>query len=129
MEQKQPNHPLTDLEAHEHAMSLPISEVVADLVEMLGATSVALIGGVLETRAVQQWMSGREPQRPHVLRFALQIACMIASRHGDHEVVRAWFQGSNPHLDDRIPSLMLRSEPLNEIQSALMKAARSFAAR
>lgn len=129
MEMKQPSHPLTDLDSHEHAMSLPMAEVVSELISLLGATTVAVIGGVTETRAVQQWTIGREPQRGHVLRFALQIARMIAGADGDHETVRAWFAGSNPRLDDAIPALLLRSEPLEKVQVQLVKAARAFAAR
>lgn len=106
-----------------------MSRVVAELVALLGATTVAVIGGVTETRAVQQWTAGREPQRAHVLRFALQIARMIAGADGDHQTVRAWFAGSNPRLDDAIPALLLRSEPLEKVQAPLMKAARAFAAR
>lgn len=119
----------SDFEAHDDAMSLPIGTVVRDLVSILGASTVAAIGNVSETRAVSQWMAGREPQRPHVLRFALQLALMIDSAGGDGDVARAWFQGSNPHLQDQVPALMLRSQPLAEIQPALMAAARAFAAR
>ena len=70
----------SDLSAHQHAMSIPVGEVVKELVGILGATTVAVIGGVKETRAVQQWCEGREPQRAHVLRFALQLACLQAKR-------------------------------------------------
>ncbi len=49
----------SDVDAHGHVMSLRISEVVRELVELLGASTVAVIGGVNETRAVQQWMSDR----------------------------------------------------------------------
>jgi hypothetical protein len=121
---------LGDLDAHDQAIGLPMVEVVRRLVGYLGATTVAAIGGVNETRAVRQWMTSgdREPQRPHALRFALQLASMVASNR-DKDVVRAWFQGSNPHLADEVPSLMLRDRPLDEIQGALMAAARSFAER
>jgi hypothetical protein len=117
-------------DAHDDAMGLPMNEVVRRLVAYLGATTVAAIGGVNETRAVQQWMNagGREPQRPHVLRFALQIASMIASKT-DGDVVQAWFQGSNPHLADEVPATMLRSRSLSDIQGPIMAAARSFAER
>ncbi len=117
-----------DVEAHQEAMSLPIAEVVRRLVAMLGASTVAAIGDVGETRAVAQWMNGREPQRPHVLRFALQLAMMV-SVEGDGEVARAWFQGSNPHLNDEVPLLLLRTRGLSEIQPAMVAAARAFAAR
>ena len=119
---------LTDSDAHERAMSLPIQEVVRELVALLGAPTVAAIAGVSETRALQRWMSGSKPQRSQVLRFALQIGRMIVARN-ETEMARAWFQGCNPHLDDAVPALMLRNRPLAEVQAPLMAAARSFAAR
>jgi hypothetical protein len=119
---------LDDVAVHSHAMSIGISSVVEELVDLLGLTAVAAIGGVNETRAVTQWIGGREPQRAHVLRFALQLATMIVTAE-DRAIARAWFQGSNPHLHDRVPLLMLRNEPLEEIQVPLMAAARSFANR
>jgi hypothetical protein len=117
-----------DVSAHEHAMEIPIEDVIRELVALLGATTVAVIGGVKETRAVTQWLTGRAPQRPHVLRFALQLATMI-SNHADREIAKAWFHGSNPHLGDAIPMLMLRDDKLSDIQGPMLTAVRSFAAR
>ena len=117
-----------DLHAHDHTMSIPIQQVVRELVELLGATTVAVIGGVRETRAVQQWTGDREPQRPNVLRFALQLGTMIATAR-DREIARAWFHGANPRLDDQVPMLMLRDLPLAEIQAPLLRAVRAFARR
>lgn len=118
----------SDLSAHNHAMELPIAEVVRELVDLLGAKTVAVIGDVQETRAVQQWLAERAPQRPHALRFALQLGSMIAGT-ADREVAVAWFHGSNPHLDDQVPMLMLRDHELQDVQAPLLNAARSFAAR
>jgi hypothetical protein len=127
--QPQPTTPfLSAGDAHARAMSLPIAEIVRQLLELLDATTVAVIAGVQETRAVHNWLSGREPQRPQVLRFALQLAAMIANA-GDAEFCKAWFHGSNPHLDDRVPMIMLRDLPLTDIQRDLLAAARIFAAR
>jgi hypothetical protein len=109
-------------------MEIPIEDVVRELVALLGATTVAVVGGVKETRAVTQWLSGRAPQRPHVLRFALQLGSMIANQ-GTNEIARAWFHGSNPQLGDAIPMMLLRDGELRDIQSPLLAAARSFAAR
>ena len=95
---------------------------------LLGAPTVAALGGVAETRTVRQWMAHRRPQRPNTLRFALQLATMIAGA-ADEQLARAWFHGSNPQLDDGVPVIMLRSLPLEQIQPRLMSAARSFAAR
>ncbi len=114
-------------DAHNEAMALPMNAVIKQLSDLLGATTVAAIGGVQETRAVQQWMNGeREPQRPHVLRFGLQLALMISSL-ASRDLARAWFHGSNPQLDDRVPMAMLRDEPLDSVQVPLMAAVRSFA--
>jgi hypothetical protein len=115
-------------DAHTQAMSLPISDVVRMLLHVLDATTVAVIAGVQETRAVNSWLGGREPQRPQVLRFALQLATMIATIE-DAEFCKAWFHGSNPHLDDQVPMIMLRDKPLPEIQRELLGAARLFATR
>jgi hypothetical protein len=101
---------------------------VARLLDLLDATTVAVIAGVQETRAVHSWLGEREPQRPQVLRFALQLAAMIATA-ADAAICKAWFHGSNPHLGDRVPMIMLRDRPLPEIQPALLAAARLFAAR
>ena len=119
---------MRDTEAHIHAISTSLPKVVRELVDMLGPTIVAAIGGVNETRAVAQWLNDRQPQRPHVLRFALQLALMVGTVV-DTSTLRAWFQASNPHLNDRSPALLLRTMPLEEIQGPLMDAARAFAAR
>jgi hypothetical protein len=109
-------------------MELPITEVVQELVDLVGATTVAIIGDVQETRAVQQWLTDRKPQRPQVLRFALQLATMIAGA-ADREMAVAWFHGCNPNLNDQVPVLMLRDSPLDKVQATLLSAARAFAAR
>lgn len=127
MERVVANEVRGDVDAHDHAMSEDLADVVRELVDLLGKTTVAVIGGVGETRAVAQWMTGREPQRPDVLRFALQIATMIATQ-ADRKLARAWFAGSNPMLQDQSPALMLRNRPLHEVQAPLVAAARAFAA-
>jgi hypothetical protein len=125
--QPQDDSPI-EIRAHEYAISSDIRAVVRELVEALGATMVAAIGGVSETRAVKQWMTDREPQRPHVLRFALQLAWVICEK-GDRNTARAWFQALNPHLNDAVPLLLLRERPLTDIQGPLMAAARAFRPR
>lgn len=120
---------LSAAEAHEQAMTLPLADAVSRLVDFLGASTVAAIAGVKETRAVAQWTaSERQPQRAHVLRFALQLTLMISDVAG-REMARAWFHGSNPHLDDAVPVALLRDKPLETVQVPLMAAVRSFAAR
>jgi hypothetical protein len=106
-----------------------MEEAIQQLVDLLGATTVAAIGNVKETRAVTQWLSGeREPQRPHALRFALQLALMISTR-ATRDIARAWFYGSNPQLEDRSPLAVLRDDPLEEAQGPLIRALRTFSGR
>ena len=125
---EQRSAPRAAIDAHGHAMEISIRRVVEELVTYLGATTVAALAGVKETRAVQQWIEGREPQRPHLLRFALQLVSMIA-RPEQPDLARAWFYGSNPMLADLTPIVLFRTRPLDEIQVDLLNAARSFAAR
>src|SRR5579864_8744725 len=117
-----------EVRAHENAMTSNIRDVVRELEEALGTTMVAAIGGVSETRAVKRWMSDREPQRPHVLRFALQLAWIICEK-GDRHMARAWFQAVNPHVNDAVPLLLLRERQLSDVQAPLMSAARAFTPR
>ena len=109
-------------------MAMPIEQVVRELVDALGLTVVAAIGGVKETRAVNQWMQGREPQRPHELRFALQIVTMLSSVK-NKSVAQAWFQGSNPHLEGRVPAVLLHNRPTDDVKQQILAAAEHFAGR
>ena len=118
----------SDTESHDWVTGLSIHDVVRQLADILDITTVAVIGGVKEARAVQQWMADREPQRPHVLRFALQLALMLSSAK-EREFAKAWFHSPNPRLDDRVPMLVLRDVPLEEVQGSMLNAARAFASR
>lgn len=90
---------------------------------------VAYLAGVRETRAVHQWAEGtREIKSPEVedrLRFALQVSLLLAD-HDSPRVVQAWFQGLNPHLEDRSPARLLREGDLVEVGPAVLGAARAF---
>lgn len=120
--------PFSANHAHERAMQMSMEEVVRALVDLLGLTTVAVLGGVKETRAVNQWMAGREPQRPDVLRFALQLAFMLSTLKGK-SVARAWFQGTNPRLEGRSPAILLHNRPTDEVKQQILSAAEQFAAR
>jgi hypothetical protein len=118
-----------ELKAHEHAMRAPLDAMVKELAELLTPRLVAYLGGVRETRAVHQWAEGtRDIKSPDVedrLRFALQVAVLLAE-HDTRRVVQAWFQGLNPHLEDRSPIRMLREGDLVEVGPAVLSAARAF---
>ncbi|HUP71402.1 MAG TPA: hypothetical protein VM142_16540 [Acidimicrobiales bacterium] len=118
-----------ELRAHEHAMRVPFEAAVQELRELLTPRLVAYIASVRETRAVHQWADGtRDVKSGEVedrLRFALQVALLL--REGDApRVVQAWFQGLNPHLEDRSPARLLREGDLDEVGAPVLAAARAF---
>jgi hypothetical protein len=114
--------------AHAQAIRADFPEVVSALREVVGRGLVAYLGGVKETRAVNQWAAGdREPgaKVKARLRLALQIALMVADADGPR-VAQAWFQGLNPQLDDRSPARVLRVGDLERDGQAVLGAARAF---
>lgn len=117
-----------DRRAHEKAVRLPVSEIVSELRDMLGATLAAYLGGVKETRAVAQWVAGdRAPSNATEtrLRTAYQATALLREHDGPG-VVQAWFQGMNPQLGDVAPARALREQPLDEAGPAVIAAARAF---
>ncbi len=110
-------------------MRVPFESAVKELRDLLTPRLVAYIGRVRETRAVHQWADGtREVKSGGVedrLRFALQVALLL-SEHDSPRVVQAWFQGLNPHLEDRSPARLLRVGDLGEVGPLVLAAARSF---
>jgi hypothetical protein len=117
-----------DLPAHAEAMRLSLPDLVARLRGLLGLRLVAYVGGVRETRAVNQWAEGsREPDSgtQRRLRDTFVIAQTL-SQTEPPEVLQAWFQGLNPLLDDRSPAFVLREGDLDEVGPQVIGAARSF---
>lgn len=118
-----------ELRAHERAMREPFDVVVQELRELLTPRMVAYLAGVRETRAVHQWADGtRDVKSADVedrLRLALQIALLLNEADAPR-VVQAWFQGLNPHLDDRSPARLLREGELDEVGPLVLAAARAF---
>jgi len=117
-----------DYAAHAHAVRAGLPDVVASLRSILGARLCAYLGSVKETRAVNEWadgtrVPGAETQRR--LRLALQVAQTIADTDGA-EVARAWFQGLNPHLEDRSPARLLREGNIDEVGPEVVAAERAF---
>jgi hypothetical protein len=123
--------PRPDLDAYVYATRAAQPDLVRGLVDLLGARLVAYLGGVKETRAVRQWAEGvrriHNPEDEQRLRVSLQAALMVSHRD-TAEVVQSWFQGLNPHLDDRSPARVLREAPVAEVGPAVLAAARAFAA-
>lgn len=104
------------------------ADIVGRLADVLGLALVAYLGEVKETRAVAQWAAGeRRPSNAVMtrLRTAYQVSVLLGGAESA-EVVRAWFQGMNPALEDVSPVRVLREQDLAQGGPAVIAAARSF---
>lgn len=123
--------PRPELACYDEAMRKPFSAIAAELREILGATLVAYIGHVQETRAVREWAEGRRDPGSAAterrLRLAYGIARCIAETDG-RETAQAWFQGLNPLLDDVSPARLLREGDLDVVGPRVITAERRFLA-
>lgn len=104
-------------------------ELADGLREILGAQLVAYLGSVRETRAVREWAEGtRRPSAATVerLRLAYRVARLLEQAEGPG-VVQAWFQGSNPQLEDKSPARVIREGAPHQVDASVLAAARRFA--
>lgn len=113
--------------AHRGAVGDSLSDVDAFLQQVLGRHLVAYVAGVKDAKTVSRWARGEvgearlESERR--LRAAYEIAQLLV-RFDSPEVVKAWFIGLNPLLDDVSPAEVIRERRLKEA----MGAARAFVA-
>jgi hypothetical protein len=121
--------PRPELSAHERALRLPTSELVQQMVDVIGRKLTAYIGGVKDVRAVDRWISGSEiyGDAEQRLRFAFQVVWTLRE-HDSPKVVQAWLTGVNPELGDRVPLRLLRENDIHAVAPAVLSAARAFLA-
>jgi hypothetical protein len=107
-------------------LRLPIKDVVSNLAHILGAPIVAVLGGAKSTRSVRQWMSGEVvPGQDGRLRVALSVVHILQTREKP-DVIRAWFAGNDPHLDDKNPVVLLAEQDGAATRELVIAAARNF---
>jgi hypothetical protein len=113
-------------EAHARAVESAsnITSAVKSLVETLGKGLVAVIVG-RDVRTVSRWVAGDGPRGDDEQKRiidTLQVVELLLS--GDSpSVVRAWFMGMNPQLDDENPAELLAAGHARDV----MAAARAYA--
>ncbi len=104
-----------------------MSDIAEFLQALLGRRLVAYVTGVKDAKTVSRWAKGEvgearwESERR--LRAAYEIAQLLV-RFDSSRVVKAWFIGLNPQLDDESPAEAIRDGRLKEA----MNAARAFVA-
>ncbi|WP_426624454.1 hypothetical protein ACPPVW_18175 [Leifsonia sp. McL0607] len=109
--------------AHRASVESASPAIVARLQEVLGRDVVAVITGKTP-RQVSRWISG-EAKPPldeqRLLRDTFQVVELLAEVDPD-EVVRAWFIGMNPQLEDAAPAEAIAEGRVRDV----MAAARAF---
>lgn len=113
-------------DAHERAVSFEIKDVARYLQEALGQRLVAFMAEVSDSKQVGRWAQGSQAPREEAerrLRAAFQIFHFLLAEESPH-VIRAWFIGMNPQLDDDSPAEAIRDGRLKEA----LAAARAFVA-
>lgn len=110
----------TTSQAHERAVSFEVKDVARYLQDALGQKLVAYMAGISDPKRVGRWAQGTQVPREGAerrLRAAFQIFHLLLAEESAH-VVRAWFIGLNPQLDDDPPADAIRDGRLKEALAA-----------
>lgn len=114
-------------QAHRQSVSASVSEVASFLQDLLSRRLVAYVAGVKDGKTVTRWASGEvtgiRQESEQRLRTAYEIAQLLV-RFDSPRIVRAWFIGLNPQLDDVSPAEAIHEGRLKEVKAA----ARAFVA-
>jgi hypothetical protein len=114
-------------QAHRQAVVTPVDDVASFLQDLLGRRLVAYVAGVKDAKTVSRWASGEvgsvRQESEERVRTAYEVAQLLV-RFDSPRIVKAWFIGLNPQLDDVSPAETIREGRLKEAKAA----ARAFVA-
>ena len=101
-------------------MSVAVSTEVSDITQevnylssLFGQVLTAAIAGVDDARLVEAWAAGQPidvAEQRRNLHAAYEVARLLRGSLSER-TVQAWFLGMNPHLDDRSPVEVLKTDP------------------
>src|SRR4051794_6215484 len=100
--------------AHRLASTTPITDIASELQKVLGPSLTTVVLGGRDPKAIAQWAKGTRTPRPTqetALRALYQVVALLSEVDGP-DVVRAWFAGMNPELDDRSPAMTMPLDPV-----------------
>ncbi len=114
-------------QAHRLAVVAPVSDVASFLQNLLGRRLVAYVAGVKDAKTVSRWASGEvgsvRQESEERIRTAYEVAQLLV-QFDSPRIVKAWFIGLNPQLDDVSPAETIHEGKLKEVKAA----ARAFVA-
>lgn len=111
-------------DAHRRSVQVAPEDLVATLIDKLGARLVAFIVK-RDVTTISRWKKSAPTQEEALRRLMVtyQIFELLEAAEADH-TIRAWFIGMNPQLDDESPAEAVREGRHREV----MAAARAFLA-
>lgn len=105
--------------AHQRAVESELTPAVKSLTETLGKALVAVIVN-RDVKTISRWIAGQGPSGDDEQRRiidTLQIVELLLT--GDSPaIVRAWFMGMNPQLDDQNPAEVLAEGRARDVMAA-----------
>lgn len=110
------------MRAHRMAVNASLATIASVLQEVLSRRVTAYTVGVKDAKTVGRWASGeiteiRNPEVEQRLRDTYAIVELVLSVTSPR-VVRAWFLGMNPELDDVSPAQAIRNGEAHEVMGA-----------
>ncbi|MGH3146665.1 MAG: XRE family transcriptional regulator [Rubrobacter sp.] len=107
--------------SYPQAMVTPVDEVASFLRDLLGRRLVAYMAGVEKAETVSRWASGEvesvRQESEECLRTANEVTQLLV-QFDSPRLVKAWFIGLNPQLDDVSPAEAIREGKLKEAKAA-----------
>lgn len=113
-------------QVHRQATKAPMDDVANYLQDLLSRRLVAYVADVKDAKTVSRWVNGEVEAREESekrLRTAYEIAHLLVE-FDSPRVVKAWFIGLDPQLDDTSPAEAIHDGQLKEA----LAAARAFMA-
>ena len=109
--------------AHRRAVVAPVGDVASFLQDLLGRRLVAYVAGVKDAKTVSRWANGEvgsmRRESEERIRAAYEVA-QVLERFDSPRIVKAWFVGLNPQLDDVSPAEAIREGKLEEVKAAAL---------
>lgn len=114
-------------QAHRQSVVTAVPDVASFLQDLLGRRLVAYVAGVKDAKTVSRWAGSEveavRQESEERLRTAYEISQLLV-QFNSPRIVKAWFIGLNPQLDDVSPAEAIHEGKLREAKAA----ARAFVA-
>jgi protein gp37 len=114
--------------AAKQAVTTTPQEQAAFLLDAVGARITTAAVGLKDARAVRGWADGKSVKEADVeqrLQELYQVVVAISEAYSSSVAV-AFLRGTNPHLGDRAPLVVLADSDPNDAGPALLKATRAL---